>query len=411
MKINIKTLIAAIALLSAAAVGIFVVFSVWGKYWFRAEPKRSVAAVKLEKKPLQSRSALTTELCREKLNAVQDSAYQKIASHTQNADSSRFVLDGAGKGDFEIALNAFRGDHPEVFWFDTSADFSYYEYDDSLAVSLNFSAAGEELAKKRAALDEAVEAAAQGAPDNATDYDVELYLNDYLTKHCAYSPDASVKHTSYGALVEGKAVCDGYSHAFQLLCRRLGIECTVVEGTSEFNTSAEDGHMWNCVLLGDDWYHIDVTWNDSTDSACEAEHYFYVNLTEEQITRDHTISGDYSQRSDKGGKLFNVFVPVCDSAELNYCARNFVTIDNPDNDEQILAALTEAARAKSTFCAYYIDPDADMDKTCKSITESYAASWIQGANHFTGGNPKIAADGKVVLYESKRVLAILLRYE
>ena len=47
----------------------------------------------------------------------------------------------------------------------------------------------------------------------------------------------------------------------------------------------------------------------------------------------------------------------------------------------------------------------------KDITDKYAGSWIGGANHYTGGNPKISDSGKVVYYENKRVLAIMLDYE
>ena len=391
MRINTRAAVIAAMIAAVAALGIFSFCTFQGKYWFRSEPKLNKTAVKLEKKPLKDRAALTTQLCREKLTSeAQRKVYDTIASYAAETDSGEFALGEAGKDDFEIALNAFTADHPEVFWLDAASGYTYYEYEDSLSASLRYTATGGELEGKKAELNAAVEKAAKGAPDNADDFEVELYLNDYLSDNCAYNTEAGSKHTAYGALVGGEAVCDGYSHAFQLLCRRLGIECTVIEGTSDFNNDAENGHMWNCILLDGDWYHIDVTWNDSTDSACGVEHYFYVNLTEEQILSDHKISGGCSQRETSSTGFFNVFVPKCDSTELNYMTLNFVTTKDPSDDDQILASLIEASRNKSPYCAYLIDKSVDFKKTVKDITDKYAGSWIGGANHYTGGNPKIS---------------------
>ena len=106
-----------------------------------------------------------------------------------------------------------------------------------------------------------------------------------------------------------------------------------------------------------------------------------------------------------------MFVPKCDSSDLNYFSLNFVTIKDPSDDDQILASLIDSAKNKSDFCAYVIDESVDFNKTVKSITDKYADSWIQGANHYTGGNQKISDDGKVIFYENKRILAIVLNYE
>ena len=412
VRTSVKAAVIFAVLAAFVAVGVFAFCSGWGKYRFRDEPKLKKTAVNLEKKPLKSRTALSTELCKEKLtNASQKKAYDIIAKTVRNANTGEVSLEGADKKDFEIAVNAFTADHPEVFWIDFASGYTFYEYEDKLGVSLSYTASGNELAAQKAALDAAVEKAAQNAPDNASDYDVELYLNDYISDNCKYNTKGDMKHTSYGALVNGGAVCDGYSHAFQLLCRRLGIECTVVEGTSDFNNDAENGHMWNCIMLGGDWYHIDVTWNDSTDSVCEAEHYFYVNLTEEQISLDHDISGDYASKGSADGGYFNVFIPECNSTELNYAALNYVTIKDLDDDDQIIASLVESAKNRSTFCAYVVDKSEDFKKICDEITNSYAASWLDGADYYSGGIIDIESSGKVVFYENKRTLAILLKYE
>ena len=411
MRFGIRIAVAALLVAAAAVAGFFAFRAITGKYFFRSEPTLKKAEIPLDKKALADRKPVTDELCRSKLTEVQREAYQAISETIHKSESEKFWLSSAGRDDVQIALNAYLVDHPEVFWLDVESGYKYYEYDNSLGVELKYSQSGDELEHEKKELDEVVERVASAAPDNATDYDIELYLNDYLTKECSYNTDVPMKHTSYGALVNGTAVCDGYSHAFQLLCRRLGITCTVVEGTSDFNDDAEDGHMWNCIQLGGDWYHVDVTWNDSTNSVCQVEHYFYVNLTDEEIKRDHKISPDYSNRSEESGNFFNVFVPECSSDKLNYFKLNFVTIKDPEKDDDILASMINASREGSSYCAYLVDESVVFDKMRDKVSETYAAQWIEGSNHFTRGSRKIASDGKIISYESKRILAIQLEYE
>ena len=61
-----------------------------------------------------------------------------------------------------------------------------------------------------------------------------------------------------GALLDGKAVCDGITKAFMLLARMEGIECIRVTGKNAENV----GHAWNKVKIENTWYNIDVTGDD-----------------------------------------------------------------------------------------------------------------------------------------------------
>ena len=78
---------------------------------------------------------------------------------------------------------------------------------------------------------------------------------DYYSLKRGYVP--SVSHTAKGALLKKVAVCDGYSHAFQMVMRKLKIPCRFVTGSS-----GSVGHAWNMVKLSGKWYHIDVTFDD-----------------------------------------------------------------------------------------------------------------------------------------------------
>lgn len=404
-----------IIVMSAAlfiAASVLIIYAFNGKYAFMSEPRLNKPKVSLEQKSLSERKPVGEALFRSKLTEeAQVRAYDAVSKQVFDADSEQFWVENAEKNDLQMAVNAFLADNPEVFWLDTDTSYRYYESEGNLCVELVFSESGDELTQHRSTLENAVKTVLKGAPDNATDYDVELYLNDYLQDNCAYDKTGGHMHTAYGALVEGKAVCDGYSRAFQLLSRRLGILCTVVEGDSDFNDDSDNGHMWNCICLGGSWYHVDVTWNDASDAPCAAEHYFYLNLTEKDILGDHVINGDFEHRSQNKTNSFNIFVPECTDDTLNYFRLNFVTVGDPEDDGQIVAALTEAVRKKESFCAFVVDKSYEFKPLCDRIISEYAARWIQGANHFTGGNPYIKDTGKLLIYEKKHLLAIRLKYE
>lgn len=100
-------------------------------------------------------------------------------------------------------------------------------------------------------------------------------IHDYLVKNCDYDRGAAISltrngkkyvnknvsgsncHTAYGALVEEKAVCEGYAHAFNLLARRAGIPSILASGAA-----SGQPHAWNMVKVGGKYRYIDVTWDD-----------------------------------------------------------------------------------------------------------------------------------------------------
>jgi len=93
---------------------------------------------------------------------------------------------------------------------------------------------------------------------------------------------------AYGALVEGRAVCQGYAHAFKLLLHFAGVENVIVTGRA-----GGVNHAWNLVNFGtktnERWYHVDVTWNDRDDA--DSNRYFA--LSDYVIGSSHTWERGY----------------------------------------------------------------------------------------------------------------------
>ena len=73
----------------------------------------------------------------------------------------------------------------------------------------------------------------------------------------SFGGEENSAYLAYGALVEGKAVCQGYVAAYDLLLRLEGIDCVAV-------TCQAASHGWTEATLDGVTYHIDPTWGDST---------------------------------------------------------------------------------------------------------------------------------------------------
>lgn len=82
--------------------------------------------------------------------------------------------------------------------------------------------------------------------------DRTIYYAWWLTVHSGYDNSYSLpnRHTAYGALVEGKAVCDGLAYAYKMLMDYEGIECVFVP-------DYEARHAYNEVLIDGAWYEVD----------------------------------------------------------------------------------------------------------------------------------------------------------
>ena len=87
-----------------------------------------------------------------------------------------------------------------------------------------------------------------------------LMTCDRIRSGCTYADLGAVSHSAYGALIAGKAVCEGFAEAMLLLCEAADIPCLLLEGTAGAGETAAP-HAWNLVQLHGIWYHIDCTWD------------------------------------------------------------------------------------------------------------------------------------------------------
>ena len=87
-------------------------------------------------------------------------------------------------------------------------------------------------------------------------------VHDWLIEYLEYSGDSPDKGTIYGACIEKKAVCEGYSRLYKYMLDKLEIENVLVVGTATNSTGSTEDHMWNYLKIDETWYAVDPTWDD-----------------------------------------------------------------------------------------------------------------------------------------------------
>ena len=115
-----------------------------------------------------------------------------------------------------------------------------------------------------------------------SDVDKVMAVHDYLIDHIEYS-NPHIRSFAYGALIEGKAVCQGYAQSLAMILNTLNVEChTIVAMTKGSNPVL---HEWVRVKLDGEWYYIDLTWDDTP--WAEDKNYKYFLINTDMISRDH----------------------------------------------------------------------------------------------------------------------------
>lgn len=178
---------------------------------------------------------------------------------------------------FQAALDAFFYDHPELFYIDLTkitltTKYTTFGSKTTYKVSLEPKNGTNYLYEQFSSKDKLEKAISQ-VQSLRNAIITQLFKDDYtkiLTVHNTLidlmqydtSLNRANTHNIYGALIEKNTVCEGYAKAFKYILDGLNIPCILVSGTATNSTGKTESHMWNYVYLNNNWYGIDLTWDD-----------------------------------------------------------------------------------------------------------------------------------------------------
>lgn len=264
------------------------------------------------------------------------------------AKNSSYTCDSTGKNVKQLIL----------MYTDGTTTDQYNERGERI-VTANRSTISEQVRNFQAKISEVLTT----IPASSSELEKEKIIYEFLQSHVTYDTQAAtlvyspegtqIPHAFdvYGALCEGKAVCEGYAKLFQYLCYCVGIQVTQIYGSS-----SNQPHMWNAVKIQNEWYMSDATWDDS--GRDELRCYSYFNVTTNQIASDHSIDNMYLK------------VPSCTSetyAFYNHYALYIHDLSTaPTNYQQVLDNL---AKNSDKYLYIYIGNQSE-------ITNEYLVSQV-----------------------------------
>lgn len=278
------------------------------------------------------------------------------------------------KAQVSAALQRVLADHPQFFyisknyWHICPSDsndvralvLSYFdgEVSDEIDDNLKFIKTADRtlINQKIDAIKVAAENILSAIPPEETDVIKEKKIYDCVLKTILYDVVAAknvdnewVTHSFdlYGAVINKTAVCEGYAKMFQFLCYCVGINATQVIGTAD-----GENHMWNTVLIENEWYQADLTWSDvdlAWSDLTRVYDYSYFNQTTENISKTHTIDSSY------------ISVPKCNSTKNSFTNLFAIEITDlnspPANYENIIANII---KSESNRIYIYVNRDGSV---------------------------------------------------
>lgn len=125
--------------------------------------------------------------------------------------------------------------------------------------------------------------------DDMSDKEKITVFHDYIIDNTVYDSNYletnlndidNPSHKALGPLFFGKALCGGYADVMAIFLNRLNIP--------NYRISSSD-HIWNFVYVDNNWYHLDLTWDDPvTDSGVNMRLDTFLLITTEQLENLNT---------------------------------------------------------------------------------------------------------------------------
>lgn len=348
-------------------------------------------------------------------------AYQVTANADDDGfyptEPSTFKNQKLTEKQIRTAILALRSDNPQLFWIANRYSFSFRGK--TTVVRLYSYVPPDECNEMIKKLNTAVSQIITSIPAGLDELDRQAYLFDEISKKTSYD-DAAVTntklwlpHTAAGALVNGKAVCEGYSRSMQLLASYCSLDCRIVNGEGN-----GEPHMWNIVKINGGYYHFDPTWIDS-----ETLNYGYFNVTDAIIRDDHKISANITTLTDEQVKNdgesadYNLTLPSCDDVQANYYRAKGIHIKDfsSDNNSAVISAVAAACKGRSDNILFYIEDDLDYQQTVQQMlkTSPYQLSYyIKKANQLLAGSVTINYNSiRYAEAEKSRGLTVIPSYQ
>ena len=257
------------------------------------------------------------------LNDTEKKIYREMLEGIQQR-KDEFYITTSDEAVINKVYHALLDDHAELFWVHNREQVytSSYPNEKYCKFTPGYTYTDEEVQKIQAAAETALSEIQSLLSENAGEYEKVQTVYTYLIDHTEYASSDDDQNIA-GVFWKNQAVCAGYARATQYLLEKLGIYCIYVEGSAANNA---DGHAWNIVQIGGQYYYVDTTNGDQPqfldgDAVQLAEHktiiYDYLCPFPEEYRQVYTPSDEFR-------------VPECSSTDMNFYVLNDACFETYD---------------------------------------------------------------------------------
>lgn len=222
------------------------------------------------------------------LQPTMQQLYRQIYANARTFNVSFTPIVTASVGQVKNVFEAVTNDHPELFWLEMGYSCKYLQSGSCVEITLNYNETLNNFSASQRKFEQITETILTGARAQGSDLEKERYVHDALMQIADYDVQARMNQSAYSAMVNGETVCAGYARAFQYILQQLGIPCYYCTGT------AGEDHAWNIVKLGNIYYNVDATWDDTNPAT-----YNYFNKSDAAFASTHARTG------------LSVYLPAC----------------------------------------------------------------------------------------------------
>lgn len=288
--------------------------------------------------------------------------------------------------------NPTEGDYLRWQYGSWTSSTSYYTKDSTDYMTITYTYTYYTTSEQEAALDEKVDEVLTDLDvTNKNDYQKIRATYDYICEHTVYDYDNleddeyKLKYTAYAALIDGKAVCQGYALLFYRLALELGVDSRLISGTG--NGGA---HGWNITELNDVYYNLDTTWD-----AGESEYSYFLKCDAnfKGHERDEEYATEEFYASYPMAEEDYVIPEICEPGQHQYEA-SFEWTEITDEKGNGTGQYSATATLTCTVCGDEVgnleaevayDEENSIPATCEQTgQDSYIATVTYEEKTYTG---------------------------
>lgn len=252
---------------------------------------------------------------RKQLTAEEQKCYQMCLERILNHDDFLEYETGMNGEQIKKITDYICFDRPDVFWFNGNIKWHYHK-ENSRVFRIEFVYVYNKIATLRMVEEIKRSPRYKGmlrAVACETDvFRKHLVAYEYIIKNCEYDTlGLAAKERNpqiyniYGIFVYGKAVCAGYTKAYQYVMSRYECWATYVGASTK-----RGSHAYNLVSIGGEYCYVDATWGDPVFAGGSKKEpgyisYDYFGMSTAMLNKSHNAVPRYN-------------VPLCTSLKYNY---------------------------------------------------------------------------------------------